>query len=313
MKLTAYALTEDAMALVPLSHQRDWMDDTPSAFAYRCLPLTIANQGGWALLCPCDVAVTWDGRDHLGGIEVKVAEGDRRWLAYIRDHFGAGILTFSIPYLFRTPPGYGLMVRGPANRWVAGAHALEGIVETDWSVSTFTMNWRILEPDRVVRFKQGEPICVLTPVALDLLEEFEPEMKRVTDDPELYAHYMAWSDSRARFNHDPERRPQDWQKDYFLGKAPEGVAVREHRTKLKLKPFPEHPGWGPQALAPSAIAPEAPGDEAPAAASDGPELWVPPAGPAPADLPTGCPYHAALAQGLIPAEAPSEAPPPGEA
>ena len=30
-------------------------------------------------------------------------------------HFGNGILTWHLPMLFRTPPGYNLSVRGPAN------------------------------------------------------------------------------------------------------------------------------------------------------------------------------------------------------
>src|SRR3712207_8402233 len=32
-----------------------------------------------------------------------------------RSHFGSGILTWNLPFLFRTPPGYNLHVRGPAN------------------------------------------------------------------------------------------------------------------------------------------------------------------------------------------------------
>jgi Family of unknown function (DUF6065) len=30
-------------------------------------------------------------------------------------HFGDGIRTWHLPMLFRTPPGYKLLVRGPAN------------------------------------------------------------------------------------------------------------------------------------------------------------------------------------------------------
>ncbi len=32
--------------------KRDWMDETSSKFAYRCLPLAIANQIGWWILQP---------------------------------------------------------------------------------------------------------------------------------------------------------------------------------------------------------------------------------------------------------------------
>lgn len=294
MKLTAYALTEDLMDIVPMAHQRAWMDDTPNAFAYRCLPLSMANQNGWAILSPCDVAVSWDGSPHLGGLHIEVPEADRRWLHYICDHFGAGVLTFSLPYLFRTPPGYAMWVRGPANRAMPGIQALEGLVETDWSVSTFTMNWRFLEVDRVVRFRKGDPICVLTPIQLNALEGFEPELRRITDDPELHAQYTAWSDSRSRFNQDPERKPTDWQKDYFLGKAPEGVALgrHEHRTKLNLRPFPGLGGLE----APQASAAERAGLELPsqAAAPSGAEQEG--GGPGGAEPPpSGCPYHAGMA------------------
>ena len=52
--------------------------------------------------------------------------GNRRGLMIVPDkrdasqllpasHFGSGILTWHLPLLFRTPPGYDLLVRGPAN------------------------------------------------------------------------------------------------------------------------------------------------------------------------------------------------------
>ncbi len=57
--------------------------------------------------------------------------------------FGHGILTFHIPFLVRTHPGYNLLVRGPANMPRDGVSPLEGIVETDWAVATFTMSWQL--------------------------------------------------------------------------------------------------------------------------------------------------------------------------
>ena len=33
----------------PAEPRRDWMDETPEAFAYRCLPLNIANAHGWEI------------------------------------------------------------------------------------------------------------------------------------------------------------------------------------------------------------------------------------------------------------------------
>ena len=37
------------------------MDATDGRFAYLCVPLAIANQHGWELLAPFDIAAWWDG------------------------------------------------------------------------------------------------------------------------------------------------------------------------------------------------------------------------------------------------------------
>ena len=41
-------------------------------------------------------------------------------------HFGYGILTWTLPYLFRTPPDWNLLARGPSNLPKDGIQALEG-------------------------------------------------------------------------------------------------------------------------------------------------------------------------------------------
>src|SRR3546814_13729675 len=62
---------------------------------------------------------------------------------HVSTHFGSGIVTFSLGHLFRTSPGVNLWIKGPSNRPKDGASPLEGIIETDWSPYTFTMNWQL--------------------------------------------------------------------------------------------------------------------------------------------------------------------------
>jgi len=51
--LIAYRIHKyPSMPIVPASSMRDWMDKTHERFAYRCLPLTIANQTGWCVIDP---------------------------------------------------------------------------------------------------------------------------------------------------------------------------------------------------------------------------------------------------------------------
>ena len=81
----------------------------------------------------------------------------------IKSQFGAGIITFSPPWLFRTPPGWDLYLKGPSNRWKPNCVPLEGVIETWWLNYTFTLNWKLVQPGTVV-FRQGESLGQLLPV-----------------------------------------------------------------------------------------------------------------------------------------------------
>jgi hypothetical protein len=222
---------------VPSWKTRDWIDDTPGRFARRCLPLLVAGQAGWVLTSPIEFRVRWDGSVDKGGIEIRPGDPDHPAATCASDHFGSGIVTFSIPYLFRTPPGIALLVRGAPNFWVDGAHPLEGLVETDWSPMTFTMNWRLLTPHTWVRFAAGDPICFLQPISVDLIETAAPVVEDLSVAPDLDAAHRSWSQGRATFNADPARRPEQWERHYYLGRTVDGPPTDRHRTRVRVAPF----------------------------------------------------------------------------
>jgi hypothetical protein len=144
--------------LRPSPPRRQWMNELP--YSYQCLPLVMANQWGWQILCPTDVRVTWDGTPDLPGLRVEVKP---QYAPAIKSQFGAGIITFSPPWLFRTPPGWDLYAKGPSNRWKPNCVPLEGVIETWWLNYTFTLNWKLVEPGTVV-FAEGESLGQLVPV-----------------------------------------------------------------------------------------------------------------------------------------------------
>jgi len=137
-QLTAYIIDGHDVRIRPAPVERQWMDDSDRRFAYRCLPLNIANAHGWELLCTTAFSAIWDGGKSLDSVHVTV--GPDATPSAI-SHFGSGILTFHVPCLFRTDPGIDLYATGPVNRPKDGIAALSGIIETDWSPYTFTMNW----------------------------------------------------------------------------------------------------------------------------------------------------------------------------
>ena len=114
----------------------------------------------------------------------------------VRSHFGFGVVTWNIPYVFRTPPGFNLLARGPANWPKDGACALEGLVETDWAFANFTMNWKLTRPDHPVTFEEGEPFCMIVPQRRGELESFDPEVCDMSDDAELSAEFREFAQNR---------------------------------------------------------------------------------------------------------------------
>lgn len=256
-RLTAYVVADaKGMELTSAPLDRDWMDATPSRFAYRCLPLTIANQAGWFIANPVDFTAIWDGSVGLDCVRLEFGSNGPAESSFVfgwnptappqenrvLSHFGNGVLTFTIPYLFRTPPGINLWVKGPVNCLKDGIQALEGIVETDWLASTFTMNWRFTRPHHPVRFVKGEPICMVLPVPRGLAESLEPVQIPIEANPAIQAEYQTWEHSRRKFNldlqnHDPETVRRGWQREYVKGVTPTGVPAPEHQTRLALKEF----------------------------------------------------------------------------
>jgi hypothetical protein len=239
--LTAYVIDGHELRIRPAPIERQWMDDTDQRFAYRCLPLNIANAHGWEILCPTAFSAIWDGRPALDAVRVKTRPLGAPPPAI--SHFGSGTLTFHIPCLFRTEPGIDLFVTGPLNRPKDAIAALSGIVETDWSPYTFTMNWKFTRPNQRVHFEVDEPFCHIFPLQRGSLESITPTIRKLSEEPDLDREFKKWSESRNVFNADlkdpASKAVQDkWQKAYFRGVDLSGAAGPEdHRSRLRLHPF----------------------------------------------------------------------------
>lgn len=243
LPLVAYRVSADPLPLRAAERARPWMDDSPDRYANRCLPLLIANQMGWDVLCPLDVLAKWTGGADQAAVEILV-EGEPRWFA--ASHFGSGILTFSFGYLFRTPPGHALWCKGPANAPKDGIAPLEGLIETEWAPYTFTMNWKFTRKDHAVWFRRGEPIATLVPYPRGYLARFEPVIRELGAEPALERDFNTWRQQRSRFIGDlkdpeSEAQRQKWQRSYMLGRDVQQREVEGHETRLQLPEFRSEP------------------------------------------------------------------------
>lgn len=240
MKLNFLTSSPHLIDLRPNKPTRQWMDNTPESFAYRCLPLNIANAYGWSFHLTQDVLVHWDGRREQDGLTIK-SDGDLTHVA--ASIFGNGVLTFHTHGIFQTDEGWSLMAGGPANEPKDGIQALSGIIETDWSPYSFTMNWKVTRINHWISFKKGDVFCSVFPVQRGVLESIEPELRAFATEPELKEEYELWGKSRAKFNADLEKREtyaveKKWQKSYYRGQRPDGSpGAEDHIIKLRLNEF----------------------------------------------------------------------------
>jgi hypothetical protein len=248
MKLECYLLAGGRLEIHPASRRRGWMDDTPDAFAYRCLPLPMANSHGWEIRCPASLEARWNGGNEPQDVEIVCDDGSAGGAS---GRFGSGILTMDIPAIFRTPPGFNLWVTGPVNQFKDGIQPLSALVETDWMPYTFSMNWKFTRPHAPVRFEQGEPFCFFFPVPRGQLEQFDPEIRPLSSDAALEQQHACARHKRLFLSGLAQLKPEgvkdlnprtlhqlNWQGWYMRGKVPdESAATPEHQTKLHLKAF----------------------------------------------------------------------------
>lgn len=123
---------------------------------------------------------------------------------------------------------------------------MEGLVETDWAVMTFTMNWQITRPGVPIRWEAGEPVCLLVPQRRGDLEAIRPRFEPFHAAPETKALVQLALQQRRELRRRQEivhraglvRRGRDaFERLYFRGRYPDGRAAPHHRATVRLHPF----------------------------------------------------------------------------
>lgn len=242
MNITAYIVNErndKLLTIEPASKTRGWMDESAGKYAYSCLPLVIANQLGWVVKACCSFDLMWDGGSHQNAVKFYFHENEPDMSQFVVSHFGQGIISFRLPWVFRTDQGTGLIVRGPSNQWLNGAHALEGFVESWGLESTFTMNWKITIPNIKVHFPGQFPFCQILPYEIANLNNYACTKKPISENEELANKYARWLERRKNTlkNLFSSKEKTNYEKNYVKGLDVEGEKVEGHLKKINLSRF----------------------------------------------------------------------------
>jgi hypothetical protein len=200
-----FSIYKDAPLPTPAS--TDLMGAMPVRAAQFCVPLKAASGLGFYVFPPADFAVRWDGQrsdvswlddqgrttDWLpldGGVDVflpgsagvpAAVPGERAAdLDSVMDAEGAPFINadpraaaqmeITTGLVARTPPGWGILVRGLAN-WAAQRdhQILDGFVETDWYRAYLPVIVRLTTPGAEVRFFKHLPMAQLLVLPLSAL------------------------------------------------------------------------------------------------------------------------------------------------
>jgi len=243
-EIIAYAFREHDWVIKPGKVRRTWIDDIDKGHAYNCLPVSIASQYGWIVYSPLSASIRWNGKKEIQDVKVRThddsSEKERR---AISSHFGSGTFTFTVPFIFRTPPNIQLMVRGVANHVYDNITPLEGVIETAWLSFTFTLNFRINHPNETVEIRKNEPLVMIHPVSIDFIEQFELKEKPLIEQEDLSDEFQKYAKERDDFHEMIKKgtNPTKIQSHYFQGKTINCKKVEEvdsdfkHRNKIKLK------------------------------------------------------------------------------
>jgi hypothetical protein len=223
---------ESVFPIIPLTARRSWMNDSRDKFAYKCIPLNIANQYGYAVLCPADFTLDWYGGVEEKDVDFHVTSKEEYFEKYLHSYFGGGTFTIHVDFIIRTPEGFSTYIRGVPNETKHGLKPLDAIVETDWLSYTFTYNFLLTEPGSY-SFKKGEPLFIFFPIERGTVENFGLKESRVENDPDLLKDFEDYHSKRMKAISVPIKKPvfQYFYRD-GLKSSGEKVNIKNHITNL---------------------------------------------------------------------------------
>lgn len=230
MKIDAYFMQQGLGRIQPLGGVRDWMDVTWEKHAYRCFPITLANQYGWGISFPEDISFIWDGTVNESSQHVTIIKGQR----YASPQRGSATVSFSTGIRLITKEGIDILSMPPANQFIRGVHPFTTVINTSFFQGELPCAIRITEPNLEITIKAGTPVVSIIPVDLNALQDSEIVIKKsaMPEAPYMIEEYTA--DISAK------NQQGIWTNYYRNATDHKGNKTGEHSVKsIKLKVIEE--------------------------------------------------------------------------
>lgn len=154
---------DNLIHIEPAKKAREWM--TPHA--YRCLPLSIANEIGWDVISPCDLEVKLFGDNTINGIEVDNGND------YFKSHFGCHTVTLQMRnYIWKSDnPDISLLIMPIPNSDHHDWRALTAIIEIEALDYPWFITIQFPPEYGKYKIKKGTPIARIIPISISLTQQ----------------------------------------------------------------------------------------------------------------------------------------------
>lgn len=209
--------------------KRDWF--TPHF--YRCLPLTIGNQYGFIIKSEFGFGFSWDGKDDVDSVTLYIDDKEEevnKKYPIISTTLGNGLITITLPFWLRTPPGVNLITINPPNYILPNATVMTAAIETDNLRRDFNITLKVQMPNIKVFIPAGTPLAAVIPIPRYYADQFELKYAEDIFDQETIDEEIQTIIDTSISRNGPEKElPNQVGRQYLLGEDVYGNKFPDHQ------------------------------------------------------------------------------------
>ena len=141
---------------------REWMDKTFESHAYKCYPISLANQLGWTISYPKDIEFIWDGISDASAEHVKVLSGEE----YVYTERANATISFKTGIIITTEENVSVLHMPVPNMFINGITPFTTLISTSFYRAEFPAAAKITKSYEKIIIKANTPVIALLPISL---------------------------------------------------------------------------------------------------------------------------------------------------
>jgi hypothetical protein len=197
------------------------MDDTYDKHAYRCFPVSLANQAGWFFSFSEDIEFIWDGITDTNSNHITILKGEK----FLSTNRANATLSFDTGLTIETKKNLSLLIMPVPNQFIDGISCYTTIISTSVLKAPLPAAWRITKSNEVIKIPSGTPIAAILPISIKDIETHQVNLLNYFN-PELDAFLSEYGSASAEIS-----KNNKWTDFYRNAVDHKGNKIGEHQVK----------------------------------------------------------------------------------